>query len=481
MGSFFCVHTECPDGLQCSSTNPNHYKKFNHTLLAHSRANSDTALLSLSQQAGTSGKTSLSCLPELINSEVEGFILETSQDSLSALSNCSASPHNSQTGTPLSKLTNGLQLLRSPGPEDLKKKKGWSSSTKSRKSVSASQESRTQPSSTPVKAESEGPSEGLPKREPSLDNDDLISYSPLSEFPAETEVRNSECRKALFNEEASENEAEDSVELFSDNFSSEDELLTEFIDNLETNNVQVKEHASLNTQLESVTAVPPTNQLAASSVAENRTGSTGGKESHSRSTSAIGPCKSSIQSTQSIVLERLRETLQSSDSLLLKSLNDSSVNSELLHTTSPQAPSSQTSIFQRSQTMPPQRGQRKAGQASCLKQTDIGVFFGLKPLKEKEKKTDSGPNELNTTSIPTLGENSRRQRWPRRERQIKSKADTTADASQGIVENSNVVDAQGEAGKGRSRGWRGRRWNRVNADGEVELPRCPFYKKIPGQ
>lgn len=413
---------------------------------------------------------------------MEGSILETSQDSLSALSNCSASPHNSQTGTPPSKLTNGLQLLRSPGPEDFKKKKGWSSSTKSRKSVSASQESRTQLSSTPVKAESEGSTcEGLPKREPSLDNDDLISYSPLSEFPAETEVRNSECRKALFNEEASENEAKDLVELFGDDFSSEDELLTQFIDNLETNNVQVKQHASLNTQLESVTVVPPTNQLAASSVAENRAGSTGGKESHGRSTSAIGPCKSSIQSPQSIVLERLRDTLQSSDSLLLKSLNDSSVNAELLHTTSPQVPSSQTSIFQKSQTMPPQRGQSKAGQASCLKQTDIGVFFGLKPLKEKEKKTDSGPNELNNTSIPTPGENSRRQRWPRREKQIKSKPDTTADASQGIVENSNVVGAQGEAGKGRSRGWRGRRWNRVNADGEVELPRCPFYKKIPGQ
>ncbi|XP_044033619.1 DNA cross-link repair 1A protein [Siniperca chuatsi] len=470
---------ECPDGFQCSSTIPNHYKKFNHTLLAHSRANSDTALLSLSQRVETSGKISFSCLPGPINNELDGSILETAQSSavsLSALSNCSVSPHNNHTGTLPSKSTNGLLLLRSPGPDDLKKKKGWSSSTKRQKSISASQESRTELSSTPVKAESERQAfEGLPKSEPSLDNNDAISYSPLSEFPAETEVKISECRKALFNKDAFENEAEDSMLLFSDDFSSEDELLTEFIDHLETNNVQVKEPASLNTQLESVTSLPPTNQ--------NRADSTGEKEAQSRSNSAISPCKSSIQSPQSIVLERLRETVLSSNSLHFKNLNDRSFQSEQPHATSSQVASSQTSVVERSQTMPPQKGQSKAGQASCLKQTDIGVFFGLKPLKEKKKEAEGGPNELDTTSVPTLSGNSG-QRRQRRDRQRKGKADATADASQGTVtlDNSNVVDAQGEAGKGRTRGWRGRRWNRGNAvaEGEVELPRCPFYKKIPG-
>ncbi len=403
---------------------------------------------------------------------MDGFILESSQDSalsLSALSNCSVSPHNNHTETPLSKSTNGLLLLRSPGPEDFKKKKGWSSSAK--KSVSSSQESRTELSSTPVEAESERQAcEDLPKSEPSPDNNYAISYSPLSEFPAETEVKISECRKGLFNNDASENVSEDSMLLFSDGFSSEDDLLTEFIGNLETNNVQVKKPDSLKTQLESVTSLQPPNQLAASTVAQTRADSTGEKEAHGRSTS--------IQSPQSIVLERLRESLLSSDSLHLNNLNNSSIQP---HATSPQVSSSQTSIVQRSQTMPPQKGQSKAGQASGLKQTDIGVFFGLKPLQKKEKEAESGPKELNTTSIPTLGENSgqRRQRGDRRR---KSKADTTAETSQGAatVDNSSVVDAQREAGKGRTKGW-GRRWNRVNADGEVALPRCPFYKKIPGQ
>uniref|UniRef100_A0A8C3APC1 DNA cross-link repair 1A protein n=1 Tax=Cyclopterus lumpus TaxID=8103 RepID=A0A8C3APC1_CYCLU len=463
---------ECPNGLQCFSSIPNHYKKFNHTLLAHSRANSDTALLSLSQQAETSGKTVFSCLPGMINNESDGSILEDSQDSvlsLSALSNRSVSPHRNHIGTPPSKLTNGLMLLRSPGPEDFKKKKGWSSSTKSQTSISSSQESRTELSSTPVNTESGRQArEDLLKRESSSDNNDAISYSPLSEFPAETAANRSECRKALFNKDTFQNVDENSMVLISDGFSSEDELLTDFMNNFETNNVQVKEPASLNTRLYSVPSSPPTNPAAASTVAESRVGFQGKKEAHGKSTSAISPCKSSIQSPQSIVLERLRETILSSDSLPLKNLNDDSI----------PGPSSQASIVQRSQIMSPQKVQIKAGQASGLKQTDIGVFFGLKPLKEKEKVAESGSNELNATSVPVLGEKS----GQRRERQRKSRAVKTTDTSQGTVtgDYSNVGNAQGDAGKGRARGWRGGRWNRRNANGEVELPRCPFYKKIPG-
>lgn len=436
---------ECPDGIQCSSTIPTHYKKFNHTLLAHSRANSDTTLLSQPQQTETS-------FPELIKNDQNSSIFESSQDSalsLSALSNHSASPHNNHSETPPSKPANGLMLLRSPCPEDFKKKKGWSSLQKSQKSISSSQESRAELSSTPVKAEAGTQAcERLPENEPSPDMEDFISYSPLSELPAETE-----CRKSLFDNEKSEDE--DSVKLFSDCFSSEDELLTQFIDNLESKNDQEKKPASLNAQLESVISLPPTNQQAASSF-------TGGKETLCESNSAI---KSSIQSPQSIVLERLRETILSSDHLHLKTLN--SVQSE-------QASSSEAS---KSQSMPPQKGSAKAGQASSLKQTDIGVFFGLKPLKEKEKKAESGPNGFIGNSVPA-SENSG-QRRQRRERQRNRKADTAADISQatGSVDNDKAVEAQ--AGRGWRGGRRGR-WNRVNADGENEPPRCPFYKKIPG-
>ncbi|XP_056222451.1 DNA cross-link repair 1A protein [Seriola aureovittata] len=456
---------ECPKGLQCSSTIPNHYKKFNHTLLAHSRANSDMALLSLSQQAKTTGETSLSCLQGLTNNDVDESSLETSQDSVVSFS--ILSPQNNITGTPPSKLTNGLLFLRSPGPEDFKKKKGWSSSTKSQKAISASQEGKTEFSSTPIKVDNGG-QDFLENDPPPEKVDDAISYSPLSEFPAETEVNNSECRKTLFNCDAFENEDEDSMLLLGDGFSSEDELLTEFIDNLENNNVSVKDLSSSNTQLESVASLLPANQRAAAAAGENRADSTGEKEACGKSTYAINPCKTSIQSPQSIVLEHLREKLLSPDNLRFKNLNDS-IQSERPHANSHQAPSSQT--------MPPQKGQSKDGQASSLKQTDIGVFFGLKPLKEKEKEAESGPAEI---SIPTISENSGTRRQ-RRDRTRRNKADTATDTSRGTetADSSDVVKAQGEERRGWTRGW-GRRRNRVNADGEVQFPRCPFYKKIPG-
>lgn len=360
-------------------------------------------------------------------------------------------------------------LLRSPGPDDFKKKKGWLSSTKaSQQAVRASQESKTELSSTPIKAENgEQACEGFQKSELSSDHDDEISYSPLSEFPAEKEVNDSECRKALFNnEEGFPNEDEDSMVLFSDSFSSEDELLTEFIDNLQTDNMPADQFSS-NAQLKSVTSLAPLNQLPASTVARERVDSTRKQESHEESTSAIS--ETSIQSPQSVVLERLRENILNSENL------HDSIQSHPVNTDSHQVPFSQTSITQRSQAMPPQKSQSKVGQTSSLKQTDIGVFFGLRPLKAKEKVAEI------MTSPPTLGENSG-QKQQRRDRQRKSTAETPADTSHGAVtEESNVVNAQEGGRRSGTRGWRRRMWNRKNGDEDAELPRCPFYKKIPGQ
>ncbi|XP_003961638.2 DNA cross-link repair 1A protein isoform X1 [Takifugu rubripes] len=449
---------ECSDGLRCFSTNPNHYKKFNHTLLAHSRANSSLSLPSQSEE-GTGEK---SAGPGLSISELKGFTLETSQESLSTLSNCSDSPQSSQTKTS-SKITNGLQLLRSPGPEDFKKKKGWSSSAKRQKSVSSSQESKTHLSSTPLKAEREERTQHLLKCEASLNTKDSISYYPISEIPVEKEVRDSEFRKMLFNKDASVSEHEDSVERLSDFFSSEDELLAEFIDNMESNYVQAQAHAPLKIQLESVSSGLPTNQpiqQAASDFDEIGAGLMVKKEAPCSSTSLS---KSIIQSPQSLVLERLRETIQGSVSL------KDSLDSGGPHTSPPQLSSSESS-----QTMPPQKGHAKPGQASCLKQMDIGVFFGLKPLKESEKKVQSGPNELDASATLVMGETSGGQRQPRNNRQRRSKGEAPAGTSRGLGVNS-LVDDQGEL-----KNHRRRRWNRRNADGEVELPRCPFYKKIPG-
>lgn len=414
--------------------------------------------------------------------------MESSQDSavsLSALSNPSASPVDNFSGTPPAKLTNGLMLLRSPGPEDFKKKKGWLPSAKGQKSISSSQESKTELPSTPVKADLEDQASegGFVKTEHSPYNDDLISYSPLSEFPADIEVNDIALSKACHSSEAFENKDEDSLTLFSDGFSSEDELFSDFIDHLEPNNVQVKEQntsAFSDTQLGSFTSLAPSNQLDTPAAAENT--STSEKDAHDKYTSANSPCKANFKSPQSIVLERLRETLLSSNNLHCSNLIDSSAQSQQSIALPHQVPSAQT-VIQTSPTMAPRKGQSKAGQASCLKQTDIGVFFGLKPLKEKVEEAESGPSDLSSTAGPTSGESVRRRRQ-RGDRQRKPRAERTTDTSNDkeTTDVGDAVGAQGEGGRGGTRPWRRRRWNRGKTDGQPEeLPRCPFYKKIPGQ
>uniref|UniRef100_A0A673AIY2 DNA cross-link repair 1A protein n=1 Tax=Sphaeramia orbicularis TaxID=375764 RepID=A0A673AIY2_9TELE len=455
---------ECPDGLLCTSTIPNHYKKYNHTFLAHSRATGDAQLLSLSQQATTSGDSGLGCLQGFRKADGNDSTLETSQESVlsvSVLSNNSASSLNNHKGTPPTKITNGLLLLRSPGPEDFKKKKGWSS-LKGQKSLSSSQESKSDLSSTPAKTESrDQPGDGLLKSELSPYNDEAISYSPLSELPVETEVSKSEARKALFNSDTLKTEDDDSLMLYSDSFSSEDELFTEFLDNFETSDGPMKKCVLSDTQPNPFASSTQSNQQATSAVAANTSAPTREKEELKSSTSVGSACTNSIQSPQSIVLERLRETILNSDSLPFKNLDDSSIQSEKF------------------QTMTPWKIQSKTGQASGLKQMDIGVFFGVKPLKEKEKEAKSGPREPSSASGETTGENSG-QRRQRRERRGRSRA-TTVTSGDTVTGGNNEGDAQRESGRGGTRGWRRRRWNRGGADGEVEqLPRCPFYKKIPG-
>lgn len=388
----------------------------------------------------------------------DSCILEASQDgalSLSLLSSQNVSPEANNVGISSLKHTNGLLLLRSPGPDDLRKKKGWLGSNKGQKSPASSQ-GQTEISFTPVKEITRSPTcEVLPKDETFLKSDDRISYSPLSELPAETEASN-ECRKALFNNDKSD--ADDSVILFNDSFSSEDELLADFIDNLEDGEMAFKDPSLSSAQVASVSSLAPANQV--TTVASSRA------EPGAR-------CGPTFQSQSSLVLEHLRETL-SSKGHCSQNVNNTIKSEELC--TASQVPSSTTSPVKRSPKMLPHKGHSKAGQASGLKQTDIGVFFGLKPLKEEKNEVESGPNELNTSSVPTTGRNSAQKRQ-RRDEQIKN---TTAASSQS-TETGNDLSLkrpQGDSGRGGKRGWRGR-WTR--SDGEVQLPRCPFYKKIPGQ
>lgn len=113
--------------------------------------------------------------------------------------------------------------------------------------------------------------------------------------------------------------------------------------------------------------------------------------------------------------------------------------------------------------------------SKALKQTDIGVFFGLKP-KAKEEKVPGRSLSQKAPSSPAAGtpnENWRGQR--------KRKAGGSAGDSDPLLgfPQSNGGCAKA-AGGGQQGGWPKRFRESDAIDGEKGKKQCPFYKKIPG-
>ncbi|XP_062330605.1 DNA cross-link repair 1A protein isoform X1 [Osmerus eperlanus] len=465
---------ECPDGTQCSSTIPSHYKRYNHTLLAHFRATNDPAFISPSQERTSSEVPSGNSLDKE-NQGSTSLVLECSQNSATGLPT-QGSPSSTGCGTSTpSKLTNALLLLRSPAPEDIRKKKGWSPSVRGVKSAT-SQDSKME-ELTPIVTDRESPAieGGFVKAKPSPSSDDGISYSPLSEFPTDHEISGGQPRKHLFPNSSYENENNESIILFSDDPSLDDEALS-IDDELFSDISQFESNGD--TQVMSISSLADSNH---STFTAAKNGLASPLRASVENTS-VPRTSHRLQSPQSIVLEQLREHISSTNSsnaLHAKSLNASPIKTEQTSAVPKKGPSSpKISLTQLSQaSMAPTKGPAKAGPSSGLKQTDIGVFFGLKPLKEQAADTvlpeqSSGPGCAEASR-------GRRERGGRQRRNRGASADVVLN----VEETPNNEGTQKTQEGGGRRGWGGgRRWrNRGKTDGEPEEPRrCPFYKKIPG-
>ncbi|XP_028844230.1 DNA cross-link repair 1A protein [Denticeps clupeoides] len=422
---------ECPDGLRCSSSIPSHYKKYSHFLLAHSRATTQDGGPRLSRQTA-------------------------SPAARSSLDVASPSPQSSQDG-----LSNALLLLRSPALGDIKKKKGWSPSAKGPRS----QESKVRADAgdegavrslgrlsqgsvhsgeEPVPFQAERcdrvSQTGGVKKEPELSGDDEnISYSPLSELPADVD---SCTRRTLFRDEGEGDQTDD-----------DDALFTELLDQCDAEDSNdfkdrplVK--TSFGTCVASNTSFTQQSQIIGP-------GSTG---------PAVEP---QLQSQQSLILERLREQISNPD--LCRCSGEADPSSSFSQT------SSQT------HTMGPRKTLAKAAPTSGFKQTDIGVFFGLKPLKEKgvdgqakgslkKPPGEGGPGE----NTGHLGSRRTRRRKEEEEEQV-----ATTQAQAPVSGDNPNQDGRARQG-GETGGWRRRNMAKWNKGAPQETRYCPFHKKIPG-
>ncbi|KAK7134867.1 hypothetical protein R3I93_018088 [Phoxinus phoxinus] len=470
---------ECPDGLQCTSSIPNHYKRHSHSLLAQTRALNDCTVQSISD---FSLKSHNNAAP---SNGTESSVY--SALNISASSSQNSSSGDVPKGTPTQ--SNALLLLRSPNTEDIKKKKGWSPSIKRSQSQNSSQESSmTTPSPFKghrvhgaVQTQTNEVKEELFE----CNNDDYISYSPLSKLPDVDEEHRMQKnnKEILFHSTAlqeDENEVDDnSLKLFSDE---DDDLFFDMLDQYETGNRKHGPDKNLLDTCEKLqTSLAPDNHLTTSSSTgvSDGTFQQGAQSMGKHATTNNEGSNSLLQSPQSLVLEHLRDRISNPacvNSLASPSeeVNATFINQELSST------QTALSITQKTPSMAPRRTQNKTG-PSGLKQSDIGVFFGLKPLSEKKAEEEvkaavreadqQGPRKARISEAQ--GEDATHQgRWRR-----KTKAPSEVSSVSPAVEDGMTSPTQTEGKRG---GWK--RWNRgIATDGDPKEPkRCPFYKKIPG-
>ncbi|KAJ8386565.1 hypothetical protein AAFF_G00168910 [Aldrovandia affinis] len=403
---------ECPDAFKCSSTIPSHYKKYSHFLLAHSRATNEKASLS----------------PNSSQESVTNVSTPSSQ---------SPSPSPGQGGPgqkPTPMRPNAFLLLKSPAPGDIRKKKGWSPVAKVRKTVSAGQGGgATRPSAKasrasgtlrehPTKADlssaspSPSPSpSAVPVSPASPSNSDKISYSPLSAPPAGSETPPSR-RSLSYSVMAGGKEEEeegDSVMLYSD-----DELFAELLTqaeiegNNQPGNGTVVVNSSEAPETPFTSLVPSGDELNEDSTIITSSVPPGDELNEDSAGVACSPVpvcplrglkgqhvaaartddgRLQLQSPQSLVLEQLRERLCTSVDPGSGDAPAGGVKQEDV-VSDPSPSATQSSTHEAPASMAPRKARDKAAKSSGLKQTDIGVFFGLKPLRPEGGGTSAKEN-----------------------------------------------------------------------------------------
>ncbi|NWH29629.1 DCR1A protein, partial [Chloropsis hardwickii] len=501
------IEKECPDGLQCTSTIPSHYKRYSHFLLAANRAGeylADSLGTTVGMKMTCSTAAKPSCSPSYAE-ETSGNEKPSTEMKHVPNDDCASMVRNSPQMKSLNIVSGSTsffagvekpqQTLQLPQTADNHCKFEFFD-------FASSQESETGKRLCMEKDTSQ-----LSLLQSGVDfNDCEISYSPLSTFEESEEEEEEKVKVSQNKSFQVQNSEEDSNSVV---FKTCDGLLLQRKPQYEhaktesfvTNKTLCEEENTLN-HLDPQQGVVASGSSFASSYKEaeqpeliSSAAKAGTTESEDAGARALDPANVSFTETSSLLnredagslLTQRSDVLREPSNILART---DEITASAIEKTAHQE-SLQTAVGQKgnlstgavcfpspisSKSVPSlslAAKNTKSSPAKELKQMDIGVFFGLKPKAKEEGKGEACLKEKK--QIPgSVSPNGKRPR------QQKRKAEGSVEDVEAVTESSSKNEAIADVPSGGQRRWR-KKYKEFPTTGEEPRKKtCPFYKKIPG-
>ncbi|NWY24872.1 DCR1A protein, partial [Pheucticus melanocephalus] len=495
------IEKECPDGLQCTSTIPSHYKRYSHFLLAANRAGEYLVnpLVEMKMTCATAAKPS--CSPSYAE-ETSGEEKPSIEIKHAPNDDCASVVQNSPQMKSLNTISESTsffagvekpqQTLQHAEMADNHCKFEFFDFASSQESDTGKHLCVEKDASQPSLLQS------------GVDfNDYGISYSPLSTFEESEEEEEEKVKVSqnkLFKVQNSEEDSNSVAFKTSDGLrlQRKPQYEHEIMENFITKKTFCGEENTLNHE-QGVVASGSSSACSyreaeqpelISSAAKART-----TESEDADARALGSAYVSFTGTSSLLdREDAGSLLMQKSSVLRQPSNilggtnkmtagaiDKTAHQESLQTAVEKkgnlsaaavcfpSPISSKSVPSLSLATV----NTKSSPAKELKQMDIGVFFGLKPKAKEEHKGEACLKEKK--QIPgSVSPNGKRPR------QQKRKAEGSVGDVEAVTESSSKNEAIADVPSGGQRRWR-KKFKELPTTGEESRKKhCPFYKKIPG-
>ncbi|XP_041271875.1 DNA cross-link repair 1A protein [Onychostruthus taczanowskii] len=499
------IEKECPDGLQCTSTIPSHYKRYSHFLLAANRAGEylvNPLGTTVEMMCSTAAKPS--CSPSYAE-ETSGNEKPSTEIKHAPNDDCASMVRSSPQMKSLNIISGSTsffagvekpqQTLQLPQMADNHCKFEFFDFASSQESETGKHLCVEKDTSQPSLLQS------------GVDfNDYGISYSPLSTFEESEEEEEEKVKVSqnkLFQVQNSEEDS-NSVE-----FKTFDGLLLQRkpqyehakMENFVTKETLCGKEHTLN-HLDPQQGVVASGSSFACSYKEaeqpeliSSAAKAGATESKDAGACALGSASVSFTGTSSLLDREDAGSLLTQKSNVLREPSDILTGSNKMTSSA----IDKTARQERLQTAVEKKGNlstaavcfpspissksvpslslatmsTKSSPAKELKQMDIGVFFGLKPKAKEERKGEASLNEKRQipSSVSPNG---------KRPRQQKRKAEASVEDVEAVTERSSKNEAVADVCSGGQRRWRKKFKELATTGEEPRKKHCPFYKKIPG-